>query len=127
MLDVGIVVQTKVNIGLVISTMFAVIACCLLVTPVFLATEAVAQRCSIKRGSPINSAKPTLSGKNLRQSLSSNNEETPPHVFSRGDSAKPSRTFPYHNTSGGCFRCNIYIKNDRTATWSGKKNDNIGT
>ena len=75
--------QTKENIGLVRSTMFAVIACCLLVTPVFLATEAAARRCSIKGGSPINSAKPTRTGKNLRQSLFSNNEETVTHVFSR--------------------------------------------
>ena len=81
--------QTKANIGLVRSTMFAVIVCCLLVIPVFLVTEAVASRCSIKRGSPINSAKPTLTGKNLRQSLSSNNEGTPVHVLSGGNSAKP--------------------------------------
>ena len=43
MLDVGIVIQTKPNIGLVRSTMFAVLVCCLLVTPVFLVKEAVAE------------------------------------------------------------------------------------
>ena len=69
--------------------MFAVIVCCLLVTPVFLVTEAVAPRCSIKRGSPINSAKPILTGKNLCQSLSSNNKETPARVFSSGIPQNP--------------------------------------
>ena len=43
MLDVGIVIKTKASIGLVRSTMFAVIVCFLLVTPVFLVTEAVVQ------------------------------------------------------------------------------------
>ena len=49
--------------------------------------------CSLKRGSPISFAKPALTGKNLPQSLSSNKEETPAHVFSCGNSGKPSRTF----------------------------------
>ena len=43
MLDVGSVIRTKANIGLVRYTMFAAIVCFLLVTSVFLVTEAVAQ------------------------------------------------------------------------------------
>ena len=95
MLDVGIIIQTKANIGLVICTMFAVIVCCLLVTPVFLVTQAVAPSCSLKKGSPINSAKPTLSGKILRQSLSSNNEESPAHMFSPGFLQNPQEHFSH--------------------------------
>ena len=34
-----------------------------------------------------------LTGKNLSQGLSSNNEETPAHVFPHWNSGKPSRTF----------------------------------
>ena len=49
--------------------------------------------CSLKRDSPINFAKPALTGKDLCQGLPSNNKETPAHVFSRGNSGKPSRTF----------------------------------
>ena len=41
-----IVIHTKDNIGLVRSTMFAVILCCLLVAPVCLVTEAVAPKSS---------------------------------------------------------------------------------
>ena len=61
--------------------MLAVILCCLLVTPTFLVTEAVALRRSIKKGMPKNSAKPT--GKRLSQSLPFNKEETPAHALSR--------------------------------------------
>ena len=63
---VGIAIHTKENIGLVRSTMFAVILCCLLEVPVFLVTEAVAPKRSIK--SP---------------KLPFNKEETLTHVFSR--------------------------------------------
>ena len=59
------------------------ILCSLLVTPVFLLTEPVALRCSIKRSSPKNSAKPTSTGKQLRQTLFSNKEEISAHVFFR--------------------------------------------
>ena len=92
------------------------ILCSLLVTPVFLLTEPVALRCSIKRSSPKNSAKPTSTGKHsfpIKKRLR--------HMCSSANCAKPSRTFFQQNTSGGCFRSNIYIKNDRTATWIGKK------
>ena len=107
MLDVDIVIQTKANIGLVISTLFAVIVCCFLVTPVFVVTAAVAPGCSIKRGSAINSAKPILTGKNQRQSLSSNNEEIPAHLFPAGIPQNPQE-HSYNITPPGTASVVIY-------------------
>ena len=74
-------IHPKEKTDLVRSTMLAVILCCLLVTPTFLVTEAVALRRSIKKGMPKNSAKPT--GKRHSQSLPFNKEETPAHALSR--------------------------------------------
>ena len=65
-----------------------------------------------KKGTLKIFAKPT--GKHLCQRFPFNKEKTPAHVFR-----------PLQSISGGCFGSNIYIKNDRTATWIGKKNNNM--
>ena len=88
---VGIVIHIKLNIGLVRSTMFPVMLCCLFVALVFLVTEAVTPKVLHKNGTPKSSAEPT--GKHLRQRLLFNKEETRgAEMWSTVKSAKPSKT-----------------------------------
>ena len=88
----------------------------------FLSKRRSHPRCSIKKTAPTIPRNPQ---ENTYVTASLLIKKWLPHMCSPVNSMKPWRTSPQQNTSGGCFRSNIYIKYYRSATWVRKKNNSI--